>query len=702
MRLSIALAGALLALFAANARAADPAQIAASTKSIDDARLRAAGDDTANWLSYGRTYSEQRFSPLAEISEANVGELGLLWSFDLGTKRGVEATPIVVDGVIYASGPWSVVWAVDARSGKQLWYYDPHVPRQKGRDACCDVVNRGVAVYKGKVFVGTIEGKLAALDAATGKELWSVLTVDPSRPYTITGAPRVVAGKVIIGNGGAELGVRGYVSAYNPDDGKLVWRTYTVPGDPSKPFESKALEAAARTWTGKWWEVGGGGTCWDAMAFDPELDLLYVGTGNGSPWSRYVRSPGGGDNLYVSSILALRPATGELVWHFQTTPGDNWDYTSTQHLILADLEIAGKPRKVIMQAPKNGFFWVIDRTNGQFISAKPYVEVTWARGIDEKGRPIEATDIDYQNEQKTVKPSPLGGHNWQPMSWNPKTGLVYIPTNDIAGIFLLDKPFKYEPGRWNTGTDFKVFDDLKEADIEDVAGALIAWDPVQQKEVWRVPYPTPWNGGTLTTAGNLVFQGTADGRFVAYRATDGKLLWQSPAGTGVIAGPATYTVDGKQYVTVMAGWGGAYALVYGAAARKAGVRSEGRMLTFALGGQAKLPDVAPIPRHPPKPTFELKASAEEIARGATLFHRNCATCHGLQAVGGGAISDLRFSTAETHGRWNDIVLGGANLPAGMPSFADVLKPEDTRLIQAYVLSRAATDAAPAAASGASE
>jgi quinohemoprotein ethanol dehydrogenase len=288
------------------------------------------------------------------------------------------------------------------------------------------------------------------------------------------------------------------------------------------------------------------------------------------------------------------------------------------------------------------------------------------------------------------------------MSWNPKTGLVYIPTNDIAGIFLLDKPFKYEPGRWNTGTDFKVFDDLKEADIEDVAGALIAWDPVQQKEVWRVPYPTPWNGGTLTTAGNLVFQGTADGRFVAYRATDGKLLWQSPAGTGVIAGPATYTVDGKQYVTVMAGWGGAYALVYGAAARKAGVRSEGRMLTFALGGKAKLPDVAPIPRHPPKPTFEVKASAEEITRGATLFHRNCATCHGLQAVGGGAISDLRFSTAETHGRWNDIVLGGANLPAGMPSFADVLKPDDTRLIQAYVLSRAATDATPPAASGASE
>ncbi len=694
MRARVALFGALVALAAKDGRGAESAQIATATAAIGDARLRAAGDDSANWLSYGRTYSEQRWSPLAEINEANVGELGLVWSMDLGTKRGVEATPIVVDGVIYASGPWSVVWAVDARSGKQIWFYDPHVPRQKGRDACCDVVNRGVAVYRGKVFVGTIEGKLVALDAATGRELWAVLTVDPSRPYTITGAPRVVAGKVIIGNGGAELGVRGYVSAYDPADGRLVWRTYTVPGDPSKPFESKALEAAAKTWTGKWWEVGGGGTCWDAMAFDPELDLLYVGTGNGSPWSRYVRSPDGGDNLYVSSILALRPATGELVWHFQTTPGDNWDYTSTQHLMLADLAIGGKTRKVVMQAPKNGFFWVLDRATGEFISAKPYVEVTWAKGVDAKGRPIEAGDIDYRNEKKNVKPSPLGGHNWQPMSWNPKTGLVYIPTNDVTGVFLLDKPFAYQPGRWNTGTDFKVFDDLKEADIENVAGALVAWDPVAQKEAWRVPYPTPWNGGTLSTAGNLVFQGTADGRFVAYRATDGKLLWQSPAGTGVIAGPATYTVDGKQYVTVMAGWGGAYALVYGAAARKAGVRSEGRMLTFALGGKAKLPGVAPIPRHPPKPAFSVAASADEIARGATLFHRTCATCHGLQAVGGGAVADLRFSTAETHGRWNDIVLGGANLPNGMPSFADLLGAEETRLIQAYVLSRAAADAAP--------
>ncbi len=685
-----------LALVVSPASAEDPgAKIAAATAKIDDARLVAADKDAGNWLSYGRTYDEQRYSPLDQIDEKTVEKLGMVWSLDLGTTRGVEATPIVVDGVIFASGPWSVVWAIDARTGKQIWKYDPEVPKQKGRDACCDVVNRGVAVYKGRVYVGTIDGRLVALDAATGKPAWETLTIDPSRPYTITGAPRVVEGKVILGNGGAELGVRGYVSAYDAATGKLVWRTFTVPGDPSKPFESKALEAAAKTWTGEWWKVGGGATCWDSIVYDPKLRLLYVGTGNGSPWSRYVRSPGGGDNLYVSSILALKPESGELVWHYQTTPGDNWDYTSTQPMMLADLEIGGVKRKVILQAPKNGFFFVLDRTNGKYLSAKPYVEVTWAKGIDANGRPIEADGLDYRTAEKTVKPSPLGGHNWHPMSFSPKTGLVYLPIHDIAGIYLLKPGFTYKPGWWNTGTDFKVFNDLTESEITDVSGALLAWDPVQQKEVWRVPYATPWNGGTLATAGNLVFQGTADGRFVAYRATDGKALWQAPAGTGVVAAPATYLVDGKQYVTVMAGWGGAYALVYGAAARKAGVQSVGRALTFAIGGTKSLPPAAPMPGKPPAPGVAVTATPAQLAEAATLYHGTCATCHGLQAVGGGAIADLRFSNADTHKRWNDIVLGGANLPKGMPSFADLLSAQDAQLIQQYVLSRAKADSAAA-------
>ncbi|MEN8161344.1 MAG: PQQ-dependent dehydrogenase, methanol/ethanol family, partial [Myxococcota bacterium] len=535
---------------------------------IDDARLRAADAEPGSWLSYGRGYAEQRYSPLSHIDDTNVGELGLAWAYETGSKRGLEATPLVVDGVIYTTSSWSVVHAVDARTGEALWRHDPEVPRRYGSIACCDVVNRGVALYRGRVLVGTLDGRLLALDAETGEVLWSVLTVDPSRPYTITMAPRVVKGNVIIGNGGAEFGVRGYVSAYDAMTGRLVWRFYTVPGNPRLGFENPALEHAATTWTGEWWEVGGGGTVWDSIAFDPELDLLYVGTGNGSPWSRYIRSPEGGDNLYVSSILALRPDTGELVWHYQTTPGDNWDYTSTQHMLLADLEIDGAPRKVLMQAPKNGFFYVLDRVTGELLSADPFVTVTWATEVDlESGRPIEAPGLDYRDETVEVKPSPFGAHNWHPMSYHPETGLVYVPVNDIPYFFLLDKEWKHRTGAWNTGADPTVADEFSR-DL--VSGHLLAWDPVAKKEVWRAQYTSPWNGGTLATAGNLVFQGTAHGTFAAYRATDGELLFEAPAGTGIVAPPVTYELDGQQYVAVMAGWGGAFALVAGDAAAAAG------------------------------------------------------------------------------------------------------------------------------------
>jgi len=629
-------------------------------------------------------------SPLEKINDGNVSQLGLAWSIDLGTNRGIEATPLAVDGVLFATGPWSVVYAIDARAGRLLWTYDPQVPRRYGRLACCDVVNRGLAIYKGKLFLGTLDGRLVALDAATGKPLWEVLTVDQSRPYTITGAPRVVEGKVLIGNGGAELGVRGYLSAYDAETGQLAWRFYTVPGDPSKPFESKALAKAAKTWRGKWWVQGGGGTVWDSMAYDPELDLLYVGTGNGSPWARQLRSPGGGANLFLSSIVALRPATGELVWYYQTTPGDSWDYTATQHLILADLEIGGKRRKVILQAPKNGYFYVLDRATGQFLSAKPYVKVTWAKGVDPKsGIPIESRLGDYSKAVRTVFPSTLGGHNWQPMSFNPKTGLVYIPAQDIAALHALDKNFQYRPGHWNTGTAFDALLDLEDGWSDAVKGRLLAWDPVEQREIWRAPYDSAWNGGTLTTAGNLVFQGTADGRFVAYRANDGKLLWQSPAGTGVIAAPITYLVDGVQYVTVMAGWGGAYALAFGEAAAKPRVQSVGRVLTFALGGKAKLPPAIPLETTPPPPPVQIQASKSELRRGAALFHEWCAVCHGMMAIGGGVVPDLRFASTDTHAHFADVVLGGVRGEKGMPSFADVLDASDVRLIQAYVLERAA-------------
>lgn len=655
---------------------------APTAKGVSDKMLRDADAHAGVWLTHGRTYSEARFSPLKQIDAANVKELGLAWAFDTETTRGLEATPIVVGGSIYTTGSWSIVYAIDARTGKQLWRWDPQVPKSFGQRACCDVVNRGVAVYKGKVYVGVLDGRLAALDAGTGKLLWQMMTVDQGLPYTITGAPRIVKGKVIIGNGGAEFGVRGYVSAYDAETGKLVWRFYTVPGDPAKPQESPALEVAAKTWNGQWWKYGGGGTVWDSLAYDPELDLLYVGTGNGSPWNQEIRSPGGGDNLYLSSILALRPDTGQLVWHYQTTPGDSWDFTATQHMILADLEINGRKRKVLMQAPKNGFFYVLDRATGELISAEPYVNPTWAKEIDKKtGRPIENPNVRYKDSPIIVKPGVFGGHNWQPMSFNPQTGLVYIPAQDAFFAYSQDKNFKYRPGGWNTGTDFSL---LKAAPPFVPRGHLLAWDPVAQKERWRVAYQSIWNGGTLTTAGNLVFQGTADGRFVAYSADKGEKLWEVSVGTGIIAAPVTYELGGVQYVSVMAGWGGAFALVGGNATGNA--NGSGMLLTFALKAKQPLPETLVMKIKPVIP-IEFNATPERIDAGAGLFAQWCAGCHGLGAASGGATPDLRFSSATIFDKYAEIVLEGKRSSQGMPSFKQWLSADDVEAIRAFVLKR---------------
>lgn len=677
-------------------KAAVPAAAEASTALVDGARLIAADQEPGNWMSHGRTYGEQRFSPLNAIDARNVSKLGLAWSYKLDFDRATEATPIVVDGVMYVTGAYSVVSALNPATGRELWKFDPQVPRDATRQGCCDVANRGVAVWKGRVYVGTYDGRLIALDAKTGRLAWEVDTVyDRQRSYTITGAPRIIKDKVIIGNGGAEFGVRGYITAYDATSGKKVWRFFTVPGDPANPPEDKAMEIAMPTWKGdRWWKDGGGGggTAWDSMAYDNELDLLYVGTGNASIWNREIRSPGGGDNLFVSSILAIRPDTGDYVWHYQTTPGDTWDYTATQHMVLADLEIKGKIRKVLMQAPKNGFFYVIDRGTGELLSAKKFAPANWASEVDPRtGRPVEAPVSDWLKAPRLISPGPLGAHNWQPMSFNPQTGLVYIPMQEAAALYVPDGAQRFRgKGIWHMGTQpiaLPENDPQALRQIQDLhKGHLIAWDPVEQKEVWRQSYVTVWNGGTLSTAGNLVFQGTADGRFVAYSADKGEKLWEANANTGVMAGPITYSIDGEQYVSVAAGWGGAFPVILGGLSEPAKVRPDARVLTYKLGGTAAMPPARTLPeRQPEPPSVEL--DEEKIAKGRNLYNGYCGMCHGPNAIAGSVLPDLRYLSAQKHQMFAGI-LAGAYAQGGMPSFMDVLKPEDVDSIHQYVIRRA--------------
>src|SRR5271163_2801600 len=669
---------------------------AVSPANVDESRLLHADQEPGNWMSYGRTYNEQRFSPLKQINDQNVGQLGLAWYVDLDIRRGQEATPIVVDGVMYFSTAWSKVFAVNAGTGEKLWSYDPKVPPESAVNACCDVVNRGVAVWRGKVFVGALDGRLMALDAVSGKSVWETLTIDPKYRYTITGAPRVVKGKVLIGNGGAEMGVRGYVSAFDAETGTLSWRFFTVPGDPSKPVESPILAKAAKTWSGEWWKLGGGGTVWDSIVYDPELDLLYIGTGNGTPWNRRARSPQGKDNLFTSSIVALKPDTGEYVWHYQEVPGDAWDYDAAAPMILADLTVDGAPRKVLLQAPKDGFFYVLDRATGQVISAKPYTTVTWATGIDPStSRPIESVSARYEEGGKgaPLTPGPLGGHTWHSMSYSPQTGLVYIPVEEAGFFYKSGGHFEARNLTYNTAIDFVAAGmpqkpEVKKAVLDSIKGHLSAWDPIQQKEIWRVDRTSPVNGGILSTAGNLLFEGTAQGDMEAYRADKGERLWSAEAQSGVVAAPITYTVGKEQYVAVVVGWGGAFPLATGEIALKVSrAQNIGRVLAFKLGGNASLPPLPHFSRpqlNPPRST----ASAATVAKGEALFQDYCSTCHGDVAVSGGVLPDLRYSGALGNSTWTDVVLGGSLQPYGMVSFSKELSKENVEAIRAYVIFRA--------------
>jgi quinohemoprotein ethanol dehydrogenase len=660
-----------------------------------------------DWTTDGHGYDAQRYSPLDRINEHNVKNLGLAWFYDLDTLRGVEATPLAIGGVLYDISAWDVTYAFDVRSGKLLWKYDPQVPREWGRYACCEPVSRGLGWWQpggpmgpGHVIIATLDGRLISLDARTGKPAWSVQTFNKDepggprgQPYSITGAPRVFDGKVVIGNGGGDFGARGFVSAWDASSGAFLWRFYIVPGDPAKGFENDAMKRAAATWHGNWWQLGGGGGAWDSIAYDPELHLVYIGTGNGAPLVQDFRSPGGGDNLYLCSVVALDANTGAYRWHYQEVPGEEWDYDCTESLILADLPIDGQPRKVLLHAPKDGYFYVLDRRTGEFISAKNYVPVTWARGIDPKtGIPDVDPAARYGTDPVVVTPGPGGGHNWFPMAFSPATRLAYFPAFEQWWVYARAASFEPKPFRSNSGMGGYTGAALekrralqKEVDPREKAW-LVAWDPVLQKEAWKVPLPRHGNGGVLATAGNLVVEGTTRQTLAIFRATDGKLLWEMPVQSAPVAAPISFLVGNQQYIAINAGWGGGAAQIE----RSMGTalnRATARLLVFKLGADRKLPPLvpaAPVAEPPP-----LVASEATVRHGAELFANNCAICHGQQAVGG--VKDLRFMDTKTHASFNDIVLNGIRSDRGMASFAKILSREDADAIHAYVISRAQED-----------
>ncbi len=664
----------LLLAILAGCRAPTPPGVDATALTGDS-----AGTD---WAGFGRTFSEQRFSPLTQISAATVAQLKPDWFLDLPEDRGLVSTPLVVNGVLYFVGSLNIVRAVDATSGTLKWSYDPQVMERAGdRVRVGWDHSRGIALWGGKVYVATWDGRLIAVDAATGREVWSTMTVDREKALYITGAPKVFKGKVLIGNGGTEHGAaRGYVTAYDAGTGKQAWRFYIVPGNPADGFENAAMKMAAATWTGEWWKHGGGGNAWHGFTYDPEFDRLYIGTGNGSPWNRKIRSPGGGDNLFLSSIVALDPDTGEYLWHYLTTPGESWDYNSNMDIVLADLRIGGQDVKALLHAPKNGFFYVIDRRTGKLISAEPFAEVTWASKVDlATGRPVEVPGARYERGVANVAPSALGAHNWHAMSYNPGTGLAYIPTSHL-GMQYSDTGMDLAAWRspdWKAdipgeGIGVRTVPYLPRRD--GTVGTLQAWDPVQQRRVWEVKLTGIWNAGTMTTAGNLVFQGRADGNFVAHNARTGEELWRAKLGLGISAPPITYAVNGRQYVALLVGWGGAMAAVGGAALAAHGWAygaQRRRLVAFSLEGTAELPPQPPPLVPAPIASNDFIVDPAAATRGAAVFGARCVMCHGPGAVASGQAPDLRASAVvlSTSG-FGAVVRGGALRAKGMPSFAE--------------------------------
>ncbi|MES2303283.1 MAG: PQQ-dependent dehydrogenase, methanol/ethanol family [Pseudomonadota bacterium] len=700
MRLKLVpLFAALLPLAACNIKSEGGTEVVVASSGVTDALIAQAPE--GEWLSYGRDYGEQRFSPLTQVNDANASQLGLAWFHDLETARGQEATPLMHDGTLYVSTAWSMVKAFDAKTGALKWSYDPEVPRVTLVRACCDAVNRGVALYGDSVFVGTLDGRLVALDQKTGKVQWSKVVVPNQQDYTITGAPRVVKGKVLLGSGGSEYKARGYLAAYDAKTGNEVWKFHTVPGNPADGFENKAMENAARTWTGEWWKLGGGGTVWDSITYDPVTNLVLFGTGNAEPWNP---APTGreGDTLYTSSIVAVNADTGEYVWHYQETPEDRWDFDSNAQITLADLTIDGQPRHVALHAPKNGHVYILDAKTGQFLSATAFTAVNWATAMNPKtGRPTVNPDARYEKTGKPFisVPGAAGAHSWQAQSFSPKTGLLYIPVNQAGYPYLAAKDWKATDIGFQTGLDgfqlsMPADKAARDAALKATTGALIAWDPVARKEVWRVNQISPWNGGILSTAGNLVFQGNAEGNFAAYTADKGKQLWSFPAQSGIIAAPMTYSIGGEQYVAVLVGFGGVWDVATGVLAHKAKQqRNISRLVVFKLGGKAKLPDAPAMVKMVLDPP-PLTGTPQQVAAGGELYGRYCNVCHGDAAVAGGVNPDLRHSAAlNAPEAIRSIVIDGALQHNGMVSFKSALKPEDADNIRHYLIKRANEDKA---------
>ena len=651
----------------------------------------------ANWLAHGRTYSEQRYSPLDQINADSIDNLGLAWSLELPDARQIVSTTLAIDGVLYVTGSFSIVTAIDARTQKMLWVYDPKVTEKAGKTLrVLWGTSRGVAYWNGKIFVGAGDGRLIAVDTKTGQEVWTAYTTEPDGFYYITGAPRAFNGKVIIGNGGTETGpARGYVTAYDAETGEQAWRFFVVPGNPADGFEDNAQRMAAATWKGEWWKHGGGGNVWNAITYDPDFNHIYLGTGNGSPWNQKIRSPGGGDNLFLCAIVALDADTGKYKWHYQTVPGETWDFNSAMDMVSVDLTINDREVKALMHAPKNGFFYILNRANGRLLSAKPFAKVTWATAIDMKsGRPIEVAGSRYEDGEVLMWPGPAGAHNWQPMSWNPNTKLMYFPYHDLPGYYN-DKAIKHaeyqaEPLVLHTGVAYAEED----SDPSIGSSGIMAWDPLRQKIAWQHPNPGVWNGGTMTTGGDLVFQGLADGRFIAYRASDGEKVWEYDAQHGIAAPPITFALDGQQFIALPVGWGGGLAMVGGSFGSQHGWpygMHPRRLLVFALNGKAELPTTPPPMQVTPLDDPSFAIAPESVDAGKGLYIKHCAMCHGPGAVAAGGTPDLRASAVVLNlEATSDIIIAGQRVLRGMPQFDEMDKPQ-VEAIQHYIRDRARKD-----------